>query len=405
MELEQLIKMFISEQTNNNTKLNSLNDSITVSSNISNRSNASESSRPAKISKTKKSKSKKISKTKSDTNVDNSKDNFDKNNNLNKNDEDTFKDFYIENNLIANSNIFLNSSLYMSNSMYLQTETIYDDINEFSGEETILPLKMKNFFLDNITKSIKNTNFSDKRCSSIKFYSEKSKYLAPSIININKKFVFANKILNNTNNEILMGMGLFYILFLKTTVVDVKYIGDTFILINKKYQPFTFIDNTNIQQNRSEKSETIATEMPISDIYNEKTENMIVENSNNNCVSNDDQKIEQKIEQEIEHKIEQINNDTEIKYENHSNELNMDENIEKEYMDEISNINTITHDDIKNHIKNITDGNKLDMVKKLNKKKKKESKALKKDDFINDIFSSNLNEQLINEMLKKITQS
>jgi len=118
------------------------------------------------------------------------------------------------------SNIFTNESIFLNNSLNLPSEKIN---NNYTNNNQIY-----NIILQNILISLKNIDFANIKFSSIKFYSEKNKYIMPSIINISKKFII--------NNDIYLGTGLFYVIFINKKITISKPINDTITILNKKYE-------------------------------------------------------------------------------------------------------------------------------------------------------------------------
>ena len=150
---------------------------------------------------------------------------------------------YLKNNFMA-SNAFFNQNIFINNSLNLPSEKIklnYDfiDLNTNNFEQD----KFYNFMLENMINSTKNLDLTSINFSSIKFYSEKNKYILPSIINISKKFVI--------DDEIFLGTGLFYVIFIKNKIIVSKLINDTFVILNKKYEPIIENKTTNIKINQN----------------------------------------------------------------------------------------------------------------------------------------------------------
>ena len=224
------------------------------------------------------------------------------------------------------SNAFFNNNIFINNSLNLPSEII-KNISEFIHSEytDINYKKMFDSLLENIIFSIKNIDLINTKFSSIKFYSEKNKYILPSIINISKKFVI--------NGNVFLGNGLFYVVFIKTKVIIAKPINDTFFILNKKYEPLTTnnfnenILNLNLEINSLNKDY----------LHDKNTENNNTENKNTE------------------------NNNTENKNtENNNTENNYIDNInfiELEQKEKLSKQNSVIMNEHNNNIQNISSKN------------------------------------------------
>lgn len=151
-------------------------------------------------------------------------------------------DCYIEKDLFIKSNAFFNNSLLMNNSISLDSENLdkleYIDLN--------ISIDSYKSLLSNIINTTINNNLNDD-VSSIKFYSDKTKFIAPSIVSINKKFKY--------KDNIIMSFGLFYVIFLKKKILSVKPILDTFTLIDKSYNLIKI--NNEINYSKIEHSQNV----------------------------------------------------------------------------------------------------------------------------------------------------
>ena len=138
----------------------------------------------------------------------------------------------VENDLMIKSNVFFSDSIYLNNSFNLPSEIINDN-NFINYSNLTISNSFYELLLNNVINSIQKT-FNSKlnknicKYSSIKFYSEKNKFMASSIILINKKF--------NINKKIVLTSGLFYIVFVKKQTIFIKPISETFIITNQKYK-------------------------------------------------------------------------------------------------------------------------------------------------------------------------
>lgn len=282
------------------------------------------------------------------------------NNNTIEPDYTIFEKLLVEKELITNSNVFFNNTLYMNNSLNLPSEIIDIQNTDIQIQYTDLFISVSSYkyLLSNVINSIaglnglKDTldldnkpqeyNLEQKSSySSIKFYSEKNKYLAPSIISVNKKF--------NIGNEIIFTTGLFYVIFIKNKILVAKPIMDTFVLINKKYKLINVLND--------------------SDFINEFANS----NSHSNSKS-------QSTEYETE-------SDTE------SDELNPNIKINQEQNEIIENINEIN--------KKMCIDNKLDYVENKNKSKKEQVSI---DDFFGNLLNK-IDEKQINKLLKDLSNN
>lgn len=137
-----------------------------------------------------------------------------------------YGNMYLNNDLISKSNIFSYGDIFINNSINISTEKIDNIEFKFDSNYNYINKVSYDYLLNNIITLLINDNLNIK-FSSIKFYSEKNKYLAPSIVAINKKFIL--------NNSIIMSFGLFYCVFLKKKIIIAKPLSETFTLIDKKY--------------------------------------------------------------------------------------------------------------------------------------------------------------------------
>lgn len=192
----------------------------------------------------------------------------------------------VENDLMIKSNVFFSDSIYLNNSLNLQSEIINDN-NLINYSNLIISNSFYELLLNNVINSIHNTfntklNKNISKYSSIKFYSEKNKFIASSIILINKKF--------NINKKIILTSGLFYIVFVKKQIIFIKPISETFIITNQKYKLINVIKDdvfVNFPINTSQNSDILVNNILTEYISNDNIDNDL-NNLNNELVEYDD---------------------------------------------------------------------------------------------------------------------
>jgi hypothetical protein len=273
--------------------------------------------------------------------------------------------------------------------------------------KNLMPLDSYKYLLTNVINNLQEFKFKDQKYSSLICYSDKNKYLAPSIMSVNKKFTY--------ENNVIMSMGLFYVVFLKKKIIVAKPIIDTFVLVDKNYNLISIsnLDNNNLQDSNSQNiSSKTCILNPIEknkESNNDLSHNSLLEKTKE---SNKDQSLISLLE-----KTKESNNDL-----SHSSllektkESNKDQSLISLLEKTQSNIDNSdssfsieeTKNDFKEQnqiVKKMESESKLKKIKKYNKTNnlKNNSNLMNIDDFISGVFSKTLNENSINEILKSLS--
>jgi hypothetical protein len=299
------------------------------------------------------------------------------------------------------SNAFFNNNIFINNSLNLPSEIIKNNSEFIYSDYTDMNYKkLFDNLLENIILSIKNIDLTNTKFSSIKFYSEKNKFILPSMINISKKFVI--------NGNVFLGTGLFYVVFIKTKVIIAKPINDTFIILNKKYEPITTNNfnenilntNLNLEINSSNKDNLDL------EINSSNKDNLDLEINSSNKDNLDEKNTENKNTDNIKfielEQNEEISKQNSVIINDHNNNINNSYNsYDYSYSsyddsDDSFDINGI---DIFNDFTNINNDNNT----KINKNSK--DKPINLNEYILNILTSSVDENSINSILQNLSSN